>query len=228
MSIENALDELVPEFEPRAGGWNDVLHRARRTRRRYGLVAVAVAGLLVAPAALGLRALFQGTPAPPAVRTVFADQFTRRGFASRYPQADVKQAHGVLEVQTPDGPEDLWAAPNSEGGQCWFIDWANDPPGPDGRQFGFGGCYPVSVAEDIDWGAVWVPAHATALTLWGHLRAAATRVEVDLASGSTLHLPVVENFFLASLSRDDRVTQIRAYDDAGARVATVRPVQRKR
>jgi hypothetical protein len=247
MSIENALDELMPEFEPRGGGWDDVLRRARRTRRRYGLAAVAVAALLVVPAALGLHGLFQGTPAPPAVKSWFADSLTRQGFRTKFPQADVSQAHGVLEVQTSDGPEDLWVAPNDRGGSCWFIDFANDPPGPDG-QYGFGGCYPWAdfalgrsqkgayamiwpsgrPSTDIDWGAVWINPHPTLQTLWGHLNVSATRVEVDLANGSTLHLSVVESFFLASLSKDDRVTEIRAYDEAGARVATVRPLQRKR
>ena len=64
-------------------------------------------------------------------------------------------------------------------------------------------------------------------TLWGRLTVPAVRVEVDLANGSTLHLPVVENFFLASLSKDDRVTEIRAYDESGAKVATARPSARK-
>jgi hypothetical protein len=219
MSIEDTLQELVPPFEPRADGWSDVLRRAGRARRRYAVVAAGIAALLLVPTSLALRALFQGTPAPPAVRTVFADWFTRQGFASRYPQADVSQAHGVLEVQSPDGPEDLWVAPNDEGGQCWFIDWANDPPGPDG-QFGFGGCYPVPVKEAIDWGASWVPSHPTAQTLFGHVNDPATRAEIDLASGSTLHLPVVEGFFLASLAREDKVVQIRAYDASGEKVAT--------
>ena len=246
MSIENALEELVPPFEQRADGWNDVLKRARRTSRRYGLVAVGIAALLVVPAALGLHELFQGTPAPPAVKSWFADSLTQQGFRSRYPHADVSQAHGVLEVQTSDGPEDLWVAPNDRGGSCWFIDFANDPPGPDG-QYGFGGCYPLAdfalgrsrqgdyamiwpsgqPSNDIDWGAVWINPHPSLQTLWGHLNVAATRVEVDLANGSMLHLSVVESFFLASLSRDDRVSEIRAYDDAGAKVATVRPVRRK-
>jgi hypothetical protein len=214
MSIENALEELVPPFEPRAGGWNDVLHRARRTRRRYGVVAVAIAALLLVPTSLALRGLFHGTPAPPAV----ADAMTRKGFADKFPRADVSQAHGVLEVQTSDGPEDLWVAPSDQGGQCWFIDFADDPPGPDG-QFGFGGCYPIPGGESVDWGAVWIEPHPALQTLWGHLNVTATRVEADLANGSTLHLPVVENFFLASLAKDDRVVQIRAYDDA-RRVAT--------
>jgi hypothetical protein len=210
MSIESTLEELVPPFEPSAGGWEDVLGRARKTRRRYALVTAAVAALLLVPTGLALRAVFQGTPAPPAVQSWFADQNTREGFLTKFPRADVSQAHGVLEVETSDGPEDLWVAPNDQGGQCSFIDWADDPPGPRG-QYGFGGCYPPSF-DEIDWGAVWVEPHPDLQTLSGHVSVQATRVEADLANGSTLHLPVVESFFLASLSREDRVVEIRAYD----------------
>lgn len=46
--------------------------------------------------------------------------------------------HGVIEIQTADGPQDLWVAPSDQGGTCYFIDWANDVPGPGGQQFGFG------------------------------------------------------------------------------------------
>jgi hypothetical protein len=229
MTIDEMLDELVPPFEARADAWDDVLHRARRTRRRYVLLTAGVAALLLVPTSLALHSLFQGTPAPPAVSNWFAandkraDQFVQNGFEGRYPHADVAQAHGVLEVQTSDGPEDLWAAPNDQGGQCWFIDFADDPPGPDG-QYGFGGCYPSGgfAPSGIDWGAVWIEPHPTLETLWGHLSVPASRVEVDLANGSTLHLQVVENVFLASLSKDDRVTGIRAYDDSGAEVATAK------
>jgi hypothetical protein len=246
--IDRMLEDLVPPFEARGDGWEDVLHRARRTRRRYAVITVAVAALLLVPAGLALRAVFQGTPAPPAVQTWFADALTQKGFGNRFPHADVSQAHGVLEVQTPDGLEDLWVAPNDQNGACWFIDFAEDPPGPDG-QYGFGGCYPFAsfalgrsregaygvlwpstfrrLQSGIDWGAVWIHLHPTLQTLWGRLTVAATRVEVDLANGSTLHLPVVESFFLASLSQDDRVTEIRAYDDSGAVVATGRPLPRR-
>jgi hypothetical protein len=234
MTIDEMLEELVPPFEFRADGWNDVLDRSRRTRKRYALVAVALAALLLVPAGLALHRLFQGTPAPPSVQTWFAannkraDEFVRNGFAARYPHANVSQAHGVLEVETSDGPEDLWVAPNDQGGQCSFIDFADDPPGSDG-QYGFGGCYPSGGFDPsgIDWGPVWVEPHPTLQTLSGRLTVPATRVEVDLANGSTLHLPVVENFFLASLSRDDRVTEIRAYDNSGVPVATARPLARK-
>jgi hypothetical protein len=233
MTIDDMLEELVPPFEDRGEGWDDVLNRARRARRRYVLLAVAIAALLLVPASLALHGLFQGTPAPPAVQAWFAankraDEFVRKGFEARYPHANVSQAHGVLEVETSDGPEDLWAAPSDQGGQCSFIDFADDPPGPDG-QYGFGGCYPSGGFDPsgIDWGAVWIEPHPTLQTLSGHLTVPATRIEVDLSNGSTLHLPVVENFFLASLSKDERVTGIRAYDDSGAKVATARPGPKK-
>ena len=44
--------------------------------------------------------------------------------------------------------------------------------------------------------------------------------ELYRTDGSTLRLPVVENFFLASLSKDARVTELRAYDASGTKVAT--------
>ena len=136
--IDELLDEHVPAFEPRLDGWEDVLARAHTTRRRYAALAVAALALLLVPTAVALRGqiaeLFQGTPAPPAVSTSFeglnrfADATIRAGFARQAPHADVSKAHGVIEIQTADGPQDLWAAPNDEGGVCWFIDFANDQP----------------------------------------------------------------------------------------------------
>src|SRR5690348_15145330 len=111
MSIENALEELVSPFEQGADGWNDVLKRARRTRRRYGRAAPRVRAGLVPAAPPGLLRPLPGPRRPPAVQAWFADSLTQQGLRSRYPHADVPQAHGVLEVQTSDGPEDLWVAP---------------------------------------------------------------------------------------------------------------------
>jgi hypothetical protein len=164
--IDELLDEHVPAFEPRLDGWEDVLARASTTRRRYAALAVAALALLLVPTAFALREriadLFQGTPAPPAVSTSFeannkvADMATQKGFGDRFPHADVSRAHGVIEIQTPDGPQDLWAAPNDKGGTCYFVDWANDAPGPDGQQFGFGGCSQSSPpSSDIGWGSIW-------------------------------------------------------------------------
>ena len=53
--IDDLLDGLVPPFEPRPDGWDDVLARARGTRRRYVLAAAAAAALLIVPTAVALR-----------------------------------------------------------------------------------------------------------------------------------------------------------------------------
>jgi hypothetical protein len=220
--IDDLLEALVAPFEPRPDGWRDVLARARRTRRRYAVAAAAAAALLIVPTAVALRgeitSLFQGTPAPPDVSTSFesnnrmADMATQRGFGDRYPQADVSQAHGVIEIQTPDGPEDLWAAPNDQGGRCWWVDFANDPAGPGGK-YGFGGCdVTADYAAKIDPAVIWVEPHAELATLWGRVYVPADRVVAQLQDGSSRALPVVEGGFLASLDRNARLTRVTAYD----------------
>jgi hypothetical protein len=225
--IDKLLDEHMPFFEPRSDGWEDVLARAHTTRRRSAALAVAVLALLLVPTAVALRGqiadLFQGTPAPPAVSTSFEYSnkiHAQAGFRAKFPQADVSQAHGVVEIQTADGPQDLWVAPNDQGGKCWFVDWANDSPGPDG-QFGFGGCDPSPPPSNLNWGAVWVDSHPGLLTVWGHVFVPAARVDVRLGDGSALTLPVVEGGFLGSLPKGTQVEQITAYDDSGNAVASL-------
>jgi hypothetical protein len=233
--IDGLLDELVPAIEPRSDGWDDVLARANTTRRRYAAVAVAALALLLVPTAVALRGriadLFQGTLAPPAISTSFeannklADMAMQKGFGDKFPHDDVSQAHGVIEIQTADGLQDLWVAPNEwvapndRGGKCWFIDWANDPPGPGGK-FGFGGCAPSSPpSSDIGWGSIWGYPHPDLLTVYGRVYAPAARVDVRLVDGSALTLPVVEDFFLGSLPNGAKVERNTAYDDSGNAVA---------
>ena len=218
--IHEVLDELVPSFEPRDDGWSDVLKRARGTRRRFAVVGAALLALVLVPTSFALRNritdLFQGTPAPPAVSDRFeasnrmADMATKKGFGDKFPHAVVSQAHGVLEVQTPDGPEDLWAAPDDQGGKCWWVDWANDPVSAAG-QFGFGGC-DVPTSGTIDPGVIWVEPHPALETLWGRVYVQADRVVATLKDGAPLTLPVVEGGFLASLDRGDRLERATAYD----------------
>jgi hypothetical protein len=227
--IDELLDEQTPAFEPRSDGWEDVLARARTARRHYSALAVAALALVLVPTAVALRGqiadLFQGTPAPPAVSTSFAaqnraaDMATQNGFEAKFPHADVSQAHGVVEIQTADGPQDLWVAPNDQGGKCWFVDWANDPAGP-GGQFGFGGCDPSPPpSSNINWGSVWVYPHPGLQTVWGHVFVPATQVKVRLV-GSVLTLPVVEGGFLGSLPKGGEIERITAYDDSGNAVAS--------
>ncbi|HKU56336.1 MAG TPA: hypothetical protein VJP41_04880 [Gaiellaceae bacterium] len=214
------------------------LHLPERVRvhaRRPALgLAIALTALASAGVALaaGLGA-FEGTPAPPDVSTSFsqlnqlADQATQQGFAHRFPQADVSKAHGAIEVQTPDGPEDLWVAPSDQGGQCYFIDWANDPPYQDGSVYGFGGCPPTSTAPIDAGGPVWVSGHPNLLTVSGSVSVDAATVQVVLQDGSTMTLPVVEHVYLGSLDEpagqtgvgDEKVVKVTAFDASGNQVA---------
>jgi hypothetical protein len=125
--IEDAFAREVParvEFDP---DWEDIVTRAGCRRhpapRRWrpvlvaAVVTAALAGAGVAIAA-GLGA-FEGTPAPPGVSANFsfynqmADYAVQQGFSGMSAHADVSKAHGVIEVQTPDGPEDLWSHPTT-------------------------------------------------------------------------------------------------------------------
>lgn len=219
--LDDLLEELVPPFAPREDGWADVLARAHPMRGRYALLAAAALALLLVPTAVALRGriaeLFEGTPAPPAVTRNFeannkmADMATRKGFADKFPHADVSRAHGVIEIQTPDGPQDLWSAPSDQGGRCWWVNWANDPVGPAG-QFGFGGCDRPGSSPGIAHGVIWVESHPALETLYGRVYGSADRLVVSLKGGTSLTLPVVEGGFLASLKKGDRIERATAYD----------------
>ena len=210
--------------------------RRRRKPHRRLVLAVAVAALVLVPTGVAfggkLADLFEGTPAPPDVSTAFAesnrmaDEVVQQGFAVQWPHADVSKAHGVIEIQTPDGPEDMWAAPDDLGGQCSFIDFANDPPGKHGMS-GFGDC-PRSAPqpdEKIAFGDVWTYVHPDLLTIYGSVYVDATSVRLTFDDGSTATLPVVEHFFLGSAARGTQVDSVAALDAAGNQVAarTLRP-----
>jgi hypothetical protein len=231
--IDDLLDEHVPAFAPRSDGWEDVLARADTARRRYAALAIVALALLLVPTAVALRGqiadLFQGTPAPSTVSTSFeginrvADMAIREGFSRRFSHADVSKAHGVIEIQTLDGPQDLWAAPNGQGGDCWFIDFANDPAQSSG-QTGFGGCEvsappPSNIRIE---GPVWWATHPSLSTFDGRVYVDAETVQLMLADGSAVNLPVVEGFFLGSLDKGAKVSEVTAYDKSGAKVAQFR------
>jgi hypothetical protein len=204
--------------------------RRRRNARPRLLLGVAVAALVLVPTALAVGGklvdLFEGTPAPPYVSTNFtdfnrmADMAVQQGFASKWPRADVSQAHGVIEVQTPDGPEDMWAAPNDQGGQCYFIDFADDPVGADGTH-GFGGCSTSAPdpGEMIGPGEVWTYEHPNLKTVFGTVYVDAATVRLTFDDGSTATLPVVEHLYLTSTARDAHAETVTAFDAAGNQVA---------
>jgi hypothetical protein len=217
--------------------------RQRRARQGFhrpvvavALVVAALAGAGVAVAA-GLGA-FEGTPAPPEItsdlnvpKQIIADA-TKQGMAQAFPQADVSRAHGVIEIQTPDGPQDLWAAPNDQGGQCFFIDYANDPVGSSGGKPGTGGCTPDTYGDSkiVADGPEWSFDHPDLLTIYGSVEADAATVKIALQDGSTLTAPVAEHFYLASIPKpatpgDAKLERVTAFDAAGNQVASWTPQQ---
>jgi hypothetical protein len=232
-------DELpMPDFA-------DVLRRATRIstpplprkrpryHRRFGgvrpvLAAALVVGVL-AGAGVGIAAgfgAFEGTPAPPDVSTNFkqlngfATAAVQKGFSLTFPQTDVSKAHGVVEIETPDGPEDLWAAPNSQGGQCYLIDWANDPTLQDGTKYGFNGCeQSPPPASNISISDVWVAGHPDLMTVYGSVYVPAATVQITLDDGSTATLPVIEDLFLGSLPKGTKLGKVVALDASGNQVA---------
>jgi hypothetical protein len=234
-----SLEELRSVLNTYAGPDNprDLPNRHGLRRLRPVLVAaVAVAALAGAGVAIAAGlGVFEGTPAPPDVSASFSqlnrmpDAAVQQGIAAKWPQADVSKAHGVIEVQTPDGPEDLWAAPNDQGGQCYFIDWANDPTEQDGTKYGFGGCPPAwSTTNPINSpGLSWIVGHPSLMTAWGIVSVDAASVELTLQDGSTMTLPVVEHVFLGSIGEpagqtgigDTRIEKATAFDASGNQVS---------
>jgi hypothetical protein len=213
----------------RSGRWRPVLVTA------VAVAALAGAGVAVAA---GLGA-FEGTPAPPEItsaltipKQIIADA-TKQGMAQAFPQADVSHAHGVIEIQTPDGPQDLWAAPNDQGGQCYFIDYANDPVGSSGGKPGSGGCFAPdanSSSEIVADGPEWRFDHPDLLTIYGSVEADAATVKIALQDGSTLTAPVAEHFYLASIPKPAtpggaKLERVTAFDATGTQVAEWTPSQ---
>lgn len=227
-----ALPETVADHRRQAAPDESWTARyLRQPRRRYVWLAIAAVVLAVVPGSIAFGSsianLFQGSPAPSDVRARFeasnriADALTQQGFASEVPRADVSQARGVLQIDTGDGAEELWAAPNDKGGQCWFVDFANDPAVENGKP-GFGGCTPPSPVPvgTILWGAVTVDAHPSLLTVWGHVpEEAATTVTLKLSDGSKTSLPVVSGYFLGSFDSDARVADVSAFDSNGDKLS---------
>lgn len=216
--------------------------RLPRMRRSRLLLGIAVAALVLVPTAVAFGGkivdLFEGTPAPPEVSAEFtilnkaADMSIQKGFTGIVGHADVSKAHGVIEIQTPDGPQDLWVAPYDAGGQCYFIDYANDSVSQSGGKPGFGGCgtpaQAYSYSEIDPEGPYYTYKHPNLLTIDGSVAIDATTVRITFHDGSTLTLPVVEHWFLASIPKpaqesDANLENVTAFDAAGNQVADWTP-----
>ncbi|HZD86392.1 MAG TPA: hypothetical protein VE088_00125 [Gaiellaceae bacterium] len=221
--LDHLLDELVPA-ERDTGSWSDVLDRARRSRRRYTAALAVVAALVLAPAAWAAVNAFEGTPAPQVIQQNFspynrvAINPTTGSILDLLPAADAGKAHGVLQLQTSDGPLDLWAAPETDGsGTCWFVGWEADI-GTD-HAIGTGSCTTgndAAIAPETYNDAN----HPAYTVLVGSVTGSETTLDVTLTDGSTTTLPVAEHLFLGALPPGSRLASITGRDAAGDIVAS--------
>lgn len=225
--LDGLLDELVTA-EPRER-WNDVLARARRSRRRYAAVAAVITLLVLAPATWAAVNAFEGTPAPESIHQTFLQgdaaaavmqaYANQNGLARDFPRADPTKAHGVLQLQTSDGPLDMWAAPELDGsGSCWFIGWESDMRAD--QAAGEGGCMQAG-RDAISPGTYNDASHPGYTLLNGSVVGSETTLDVTLTDGSTTTIPVVEHLFLDALPHGTGLpTSIVGRDAAGNVVAT--------
>jgi hypothetical protein len=202
--LDRLLDELVATDGREA--WEDVLDRARRSRRRYLVTIALVAALILAPTAWGIAQAFRGTPAPPKVKADlrFGNKMRTeiaKTLGRKEPRAIASKAHGVIQIQTADGRINLWAAPATDGGTCYLIAWES------GEGATSSGCVPATPASasaqggprnlDFGWGGDY--AHRNYNIVSGYAYGGATSVQVTLSNGTTKTVPVVEGLFLGAL-----------------------------
>jgi hypothetical protein len=223
--LDHLLDELVP-VERDAGSWSDVLNRARRSRRRYTAAVMVLAALILAPAAWAAVNAFEGTPAPQVIQQNFSYNRvtinpTTGSILDLLPAADASKAHGVLQLQTSDGPLDLWAAPETDGGgTCWFLGWESNISAE--HAIGNGSCT-TSNDTAITPETYNDASHPSYTVLVGSVTGSETTLDVTLTNGSTTTLPVAEHLFLGALPPGSQLASITGRDAAGQVVASWTP-----
>ena len=220
--LDDRLDGLVPPPVVHAD-WDDVLRRARRTRRRYAVATVFAVALVIVPAAVALggriAGWFEGKPAPASVRQDFVEfnadmqrmaaYTAKEGFVRKAPQAIASRAHGVLALRTAGGPVYLWAAPRRGGGICWLLQLGSltnascDQTWPPSRRLTFSTLGGYLLSEQF---------------IYGRALGGATNVVVNLSDGETAKLPVVEGLFVGAFPKHVHPLEVAAYDASGKRL----------
>jgi hypothetical protein len=224
--LADRLDELVTADPPPA--WDDVLGRARRSRRRYSVAAVALATLVFVPATWAVASSFEGSPPPQPINdlvqkwdTTLAPQLVAmtKKWASQpeIETADLSKMHGVLQVRTPYGLYDLWAAPGSNGGVCAFEAFSTDlQAGGDGNVDG--GCWNPPLRLYV--GGLTSPSSHPDLGIadgYTSIPHAATAT-VTLTDGRSATSPVVEGFYVTTF--EQQPGEQRLATEGGPTIAT--------
>ena len=241
---ENYLDDLFDQLvtvEPHPA-WNDVLARARRSRRRYGALVAAVAVFVLVPAAWAVNGAFTAPP-PPQVQAAAAawnrllPQMLQAAARDGYTPTDavpvdLSKLHGLEQVQTPDGHLDVWGGPSSDGGHlCWLMAFETDLA-PGSRNGPDGGCtQPGGLANNYNLEVE--SGHPDVYLAYGYTdNANATTALVRLKVGEDMHsttVPVVDGLYLVASPRDPATTntwdnvfieKVVTYDASGNEIET--------
>jgi hypothetical protein len=209
---------------------------ARRRRRGLGtrsraVLAIGVAILVLVPTALAFGGkivdAFTGSAPTPTVTERYSlfnsmsefanSDAVKTGFSQALPHVDVSKAHGVVQVQTADGPEQLWTAPASDGSKCLLAIFANDSTS--GQMWCDNGNHVSRVTFSWEANAD----HPNLMTGIGYVYVPATAVTLTLADGSQVAAPVIEGAYLVSLPNGAAVTHVAAQDASGKEVASYDP-----
>lgn len=223
--IDDLLDEYVPAIR-QLPQWEAVLRRARRPRRRAAVVASLAAAVLL-PTGIGLAdGWFTGKPAPPEVRQRFREfdaslqamqaADAKRGLREQEPIAIANKAYGVLELDTPDGPVYLWAAPErGSAGLCSVLQvYVKPRPAP----LELTGC-DAHTRPMLEAGVYGGAAFPSGNFVQGRARGGAASVLVELSNGERLRLPVRRTFFLGHIPKHTHPVRTTSFDAAGRMVA---------
>lgn len=191
-------------------------HSRIRSTRLSATFALFLLAVIVAPIAMAFKGqivdLITGKPAPQTVvdslsawnRMLSQSVPLPNGGFGRGMQAVADQAAGVVSLQTPDGPVNLWAAPEVGGGKC-FVVAINDTPDQNASNFrAIGSCDSqlprylysnpnVMIPWPVSFGAI-TDASFVVVRVFR-----APQVEVRFRDGSTLPLRIVDGFSLVAV-----------------------------
>jgi hypothetical protein len=201
-----------------------------RPRRRWRVLAVAAAAVaaIVATPAFGIGSrivdLIEGTPAPPQVRAYFALSNQRfvtnrqlldhllantgpagQTLEDKFPVVVPDQAQGVAAIESRDGSIYLWAAPTSDGRQCWLVQAGADRT--TGRPWGVGSCDESQVTRAMLPDPFWTSERPNVMIV--HVRVysrAITTVELEVSGAPPVTLPVASGHALGTVPKDATIT----------------------
>jgi hypothetical protein len=201
-------------------------------RRRVAVGLIALTALAVAAAALGGRLLdlFEGKPAPPAVKRELRREIAGLTRIIDQGNADwprpggyrFSRTRGLVAVPTSRGPVYVWALLTGNGNVCAILQGATrgQPHVQTGMCIGRKTLQPPVLwgLASVPFGNPSAPATATEPILYGHVTPSVRSLELRLASGRTGPVRIVEGFFAVAVPRAQEEETLVARGDDGSEI----------